>query len=280
MGKYTHMKNTFLAALFVSSIAGSAFAAVTDYPVDVYSRPTVLPAGVFEGNLDVAINLSDDTAFKSTLVSPNIRYGVNDSLTVGLFHGRTGSLLNQGSLCLGDNCGKTYNNVAAEAQYQLSRGETSVAFIGSLEANALDPELALGLRVGADVRIKTGDKLMVQLVPQLGFGITNRDLDANFGIATLSAPYNRDYLNMPVLLNFKQTENLNLQLITGLAGSLSGIDFGDSYRVPAGVGAVYATSDHTVDLGARFVFPALIAAEGIQDGIKARELGLFVTFRN
>lgn len=276
------MKHLILSTLFLSTVASSALASVADYPVDIYSRPSVLPEGVFEGNLDVSINLSDNTAFKQTVLAPNLRYAVNNDLTVGLSHGRTGSPLSQGSLCLGDACAKGYNNLAFDGAFQLTRGETSVAFLGALEANSLSPELAVGLRFGVDARLKTGDKLMVQLSPQIGLGLTNRDLDT--GVFNITVPYNRDYLTFPAVLNFKQNENVNLQVITGIHGALSGASFGDTYRVPAGVGAVYSTGDHTVDLGARFVLPALIAGDlyklGKMDGINSRELGVFVTFRH
>lgn len=264
------MKNLILSSLFLSTFATSAFAAVTDYPVDVYSRPTTLPEAVFEANLDLSINLSDNVAFKGFGLSPNLSYGVSKDITLALVHGAGAAGMRSPSLCLGDACGKAYNTVGLEARYQLTRGNDPTGLLLGLDAQQLSPEFALALRVGADFHLHPSDKLNINVAPQLGFGVTAREFA------------NKEFVSVPVQFNWRQTENVNLQLLTGLNGYLDG--FGDSYRVPVGVGVLYGTSDHVIDFGARFVLPALIAGDGWNglnaDGINSRELGLFVTFRN
>lgn len=276
------MKSPALYALLFCTFAASATASVADYPIDLYSRPSVLPKGVAEGQIDFTADVGDLRAFEHALLSPNLRLGVTDDLTIGLNHGRTGAPLSQGAICFGDVCGtEQYNNVALEAFYQLQRGSTSVAGIFSFEANQLAPEFALSARIGADLRWKAATQWMLQLTPQLGAGLLARDLEVNTGI---SRPYNRDYITMPVALNFRQSDQLNLQLLSGLSGSLSGLPFDSTFRVPVGVGAMYASGDHKFDVGARFVMPALLAGSAFtstgEDGFRSRELGVFLNFRN
>src|SRR5262245_1697219 len=88
----------------------------------------------------VGINLSKDTAGDPISISPDLWYGVNEKLTVGLVHsfaGATGIMGIPGtSLCIsGDFCESNfYNLVGADLRYTVKDGTTSIAANGGLYA--------------------------------------------------------------------------------------------------------------------------------------------------
>ena len=87
-----------------------------------------LPAGRVFVEVFAEINLSADAALKPLSIAPDLWYGVNDELTVGLVHsarGATGLFGATGNgLCLtgeDNGCAKIYNNLGIDARYHFYR---------------------------------------------------------------------------------------------------------------------------------------------------------------
>src|SRR4051812_49216493 len=94
-----------------------------------------LPKGRVVLDVYVPINLSDTQAFKPVSISPDLWYGVDDKLTVGLVHSSGGASGFIGTpktaLCLtgtDNGCDKVYNNVGLDARYQLKPGTTELTW--------------------------------------------------------------------------------------------------------------------------------------------------------
>lgn len=62
-----------------------------------------------------------------------------------------------------------------------------------------------------------------------------------------------ELITIPVKLQLQASPQLELDLTTGLDGSVSNPSFGDSYRIPVGIGFTFAFN-HRVDAGADFTF--------------------------
>jgi hypothetical protein len=85
-----------------------------------------------------------------------------------------------------------------------------------------------------------GGPLAVLVDPSLQIGITKRDQG------------NEEVIYLPVRVGFQTTPDLNVGLVTGLAGPFSG--FGDHYTIPIGVSGMFALGPR-INLGAYFAFP-------------------------
>ena len=239
-------------------------------------RQMTLPEGKLFVQAFFEMNMSTDLVFKPFSLAPDIWYGVNDALTVGLVHsGRAASGFLGGTgegLCLAgeeNGCAKVYNSVGIDARYHFYRsGGMTMAFDGGLFARTIDP-LALALKVGVTGRWQSGN-LAVEIAPNLFAGLTERGGDDMVVVATT----NKETFNLPITALFAMSPQLGLALQTGVTTPFEAI--GDSYLIQLAVGAQYMVSAAMfADL--TFAFPA-IAGGPDGTGLDARTLTLGVGY--
>lgn len=210
-----------------------------------FQRPLTNPAGTVTINGAIDLNLSKDAVLKPVYVTPNIYYGINNQLTVGLVHGQWEDIFRgRGGLCLGGSdrgCGKVYNNVTLDALYSLLRqADFDLAAHAGFDFRDIDQNF-LGLHLSVALKWVSGP-LAIMADPSLGVGLNKRDAG------------NKEYLTIPVRLGYQASATVAAFLDTGIGGPTS--HFGDYYEIPAGVGALVAVAP-IADVGAKFEFSNL-----------------------
>jgi hypothetical protein len=193
---------------------------------------------------DLAVGMSKDATGKPISIVPNVYYGVNDQLTVGLAS-NPGSEIFQNvagqGLCVSGTtdcaggfnpAGKVFSGISLDGLFSFSRsGTMDVGAHGGLDTNFGDNTL-LGLRVGVKGKTLAGPLVLV-FDPSIRIGLNQRD-------------FNKELLVIPVRIGFMATPQLNV----GLSAALLGIidppvgGFGDFYRVPVGLGASFAINNN------------------------------------
>lgn len=252
----------FLLAL--TAAASPAWAGdAADTPTPTPAPGLTVPAGRLNvaGNLE--IEMSADRVGEPVSISPDLSYGVTSDLTVALVHSRvalTGfRAAVGGGLCLTGTeggCVAVYNNVGAEAWFNVARGRNAAALGGGVHALDLDAGF-YGVKLGARVRHSHG-KLALHAQPSVIVAVNERDTS-------------KDTLWVPIQLTYKVTPALTSGLGSGVKGRLS--DFGDAWQVPLGFMATYAVDADTT-AGASWVFGQVLA--GTDDGFDQRGLQLWV----
>jgi len=190
---------------------------------------------------DVAISLTKELAGKPFSIVPNVYYGVNDQLTVGLAS-NPGSEVFQSTaagngLCLAGtsgNCPKIYSNISLDALFSFMRSSTmDLGAHAGLDTSFGDSTL-LGVRVGVKSRMLAGPAILT-IDPALLIGVNHR---SDFG--------NKEALIVPVRVGFMATPQLNVGLSVALIGLLDPPvgGFGDSYQVPVGIGGTFAINNN------------------------------------
>lgn len=224
--------------------------------------------GVRAGGLaiwgSIGVNMSKSAVAKPFSVTPDIYYGVNDDLSIGLVHSRyamTGFASYGGeALCLAGKekgCAKVFDNTGVVAKYKLA--PDLALDVGLLIPHISDPMFA-GLKIGVSGRLMAGP-LMVMYEPNLYVGATKRDVG------------NKESINVPVCLMLPVgTAQVGAQV--GIRGPTS--HFGDLYQVPVGVLAMANLNPNLV-AGAAFTFENLAGKNSSAD---VRSLGLFVGWNN
>ena len=228
--------------------------------------------GVAKGKIaiwvDVGVNLSADAVAKPFAIAPDVWYGVSDKLAVGLVHSSFGTGGFFGSpangLCLaGDTkgCISVYNNTAVLAKFAVmaeAGKPLSVVVNGGVVIPNIKDTLLAGLKVGADIGYMTG-KIMVHASPNVYVGVTERD-------------FNKEALNVPVMVGYMASPKLHAGVQTGIAGPLDG--FGDAFRVPFSLAAMYGVGPK-INAGAAFTFYN-IAGKG--SSADFRSLNIFLNY--
>jgi len=222
---------------------------------------------------DIVIGMSKDFAGKPIQIVPNLYYGVNDQLTVGVAHNagsevfQAFSVFGGRGVCLSgqsDGCRKVYNNVALDALFSFMRSSTmDMAAHGGLDFFLIDPTW-LQLRLGVKGKTMAGP-LVIVFDPSVMIGLNHRDEG------------NKEAINIPVRLGFLATPQLNLGLSIALGGPFDG--FGDNYRVPLGIGGAFAINSQ-LDVRAQFAFDNLLGK--VADGVvraDARTLSIGAAFK-
>lgn len=220
----------------------------------------------------LGINLSTDLVGKPVSLSPDVWYGVNDKLTIGLVHTTVGATGIQGipgtSLCLtgADNgCADVYNFAGLDARYTLkSDAKLQLAFDGGLFMTNLDP-FQLALKLGVTGRYRLAKQLALELAPNIFFGITERD-----GGGTVGATPNKEVLALPVGAVYSIDDKLGV--LAQLSLLLPFEDAGDLYAIGFAVGGSYALTKQ-LSLELAFALP-LLATGGDGGGVDARTLTL------
>lgn len=228
----------------------------------------------------LGINLSTDAVGKPINLSPDIWYGINDKLTVGLIHSAVGATGIQGipgtSLCLtgeDNGCGKLYDNVGLAARYTLkSDAKMQLALDGGLFVNSFDP-FQLALKVGIAGRYRAGKSLALEFSPNIFFGVTERD---GGGDPMVAASSNKETLALPINVVYGLNEKVGL--LAQLALLLPFENAGDLYTVGLALGGTYAINKQ-LSLELIFALPVLVT--GLKDamgdsigGVDARTLTL------
>ena len=218
----------------------------------------------------VGINASKGAFAKPFSIAPDIFYGVNDKLQVGLVHnGPMGwqTFPGQG-LCLAgkeNGCGKVWNNVGFDALYSLMNGSTDLSAHGAVYLGSVDP-LKIGVALGVAGKLHINEQMALFFDPALYIGLNKRD-------AVGFVPGNKEGLFVPVEFQFQLQPQLALVAFTGLQGPLS--KFGDSFIIPLGVGAFYNVNE-MIDVGGRFSFDNLLGKNSSAD---FRSLSILVNVR-
>jgi hypothetical protein len=235
------------------SAQADEFYIAADWPIRFVDRPLVLGPSMFELRGDtLRLNLSKDAVGDPISLAPDLYYGIDERITIGIFH-------DVGICISGDGCSRTYNDFGVEGLYSLLyEGPVSMAIRLGATFNPLDPFVG-GLHVGLPLRVKGGD-LAVLFDPRLYVGIFERK-------------ERKEFLDVPVQLQYQLTDQNALLVTSGVRGPLNG--FGDSVEVPVGVGAVVALS-RRVDIGGEFLFTNLAGRDG---GVSGRLLLLRFALR-
>jgi hypothetical protein len=224
-----------------------------------------LPAHKLVLNGFFEANLSKDKSFKPISISPDIWYGATDKATVGLVHsslGSTGFIGGVGdSLCLSgkkNNCVHPYPNVGADLRYRLASPLTLDT--GLFIRNTSDP-FQVALKIGVDARWRF-DRLALEVLPSLFFGLTNR---------SKSLSPNRDWLYLPITVSYEVVDRFQLAVQTGLAWQLE--HAGDATVISFALAGRYQVTKE-LGLGLAFALPRLVAPKKTMYGFDARTLTL------
>jgi hypothetical protein len=146
--------------------AGADVYITADWPLQLVDRPLTLGPGMFELRGDTLIvSLSSGSVGDPILLAPDVYYGVNKKLTVGIDHER--------GICVsGDLCNR-YNDMGLDALYSLIyTGNVHLAARGTLRFADFDPFIA-GLEFGLAARVGFAS-LAVVAEPRLYVGMSKR----------------------------------------------------------------------------------------------------------
>ncbi|MBN2575471.1 MAG: hypothetical protein JXP73_12980 [Deltaproteobacteria bacterium] len=228
-----------------------------------------LPGGKLFVEAFLELSLSKDAVFKPVSLAPDVWYGINDDLTLGLVHsgrGATGVFGSYGDgVCFtgkDNGCvGGIYDNVGLDARYQLLRKVgISLAGDGGLYVNSFDP-FQLALKLGAIARFSKG-ALSFEVDPSLFFGVTKRDTG------------NKEVLTAPATFLYAITPKV------GVAAQLAlylPFQYTELTMFGLSVGAQYFITDQLI-LDAAFSLPAMVGGEAVPDGVDMRTLTLGVAY--
>jgi len=227
-----------------------------------------LPGGKVFLNAFVEMNLSKGLAFKPVSIAPDVYYGVNDDLTLGLIHsgrGATGLFGSAGDgLCLtgkSNGCPKVYDNIGVDARYHLWRkGGIALAASGGFYAGALDP-FTLSLKLGGIAHFRS-KAFSFELGPSIFVGITKR------------SEGNKEVLSIPATFMYALPMRLGIAAQLGLF-----VPFSDTALTMFGasVGVQYFATDKLI-FDAVFSLPALAGGSAVADGVDLRTFTLGVGY--
>ncbi|MEO6773211.1 MAG: hypothetical protein ABI467_09325 [Kofleriaceae bacterium] len=223
----------------------------------------VLPAGKLLLDAQLELNLTSGAAFKPVSLAPDLWYGVNDDLSLGLVHSglaETGFIGAVGdSLCFtgsSNGCAHVYNKVGLDGRYRLAK---PFALDAGLYINSISDPFMLDLKVGIDGRW-SWDKVSLELQPSLLIGLTNRSPATVMGMAVGTG--NSEYLYIPATLAYRVAPRADLAFQTGLV--LPFTDTSNAWAIPLAIAGRYALSPN-FGLGLAFSFPDLIGGNSTAD---------------
>ena len=261
-------KTGIVLAVLAAMYSASAVAQEATVPGPEEQQLT-LPGGKLFLDAFLEVNLSKDFAFKPVSLAPDLWYGINDDLTLGLVHsgrGATGIFGSVGDgICFtgkSNGCAKIYDNVGIDARYQLLRKSSiSLAADGGLYAGSFDPFM-LSFKVGALARFYKG-AFSFELDPSLFFGLTKR------------SEGNKEVLAVPATFMYAVMPKLGIAVQFALTAPFS--DSGWT-TFGASVGVQYFITDQLI-LDAVFSLPAMMAGDLVlAEGVDARTLTLGVAY--
>ena len=217
--------------------AGDSVYGAGEWPLRLVDRPLVLAPGMLEVRGDtVLIELSSGAVGDPISLAPDLYYGINEKVTVGVIH-------DIGICISGDGCASTYSDVGVDFFYSLLHGGTlQLAGHMGFQAPAFEPFTG-GVTAG--------------MAAQLGIGNAAVVLDPRIYVAVFGREQREEVVDVPVQVQYQLTEQNALVLTTGMRSTISG--FGDAVEVPIGFGALFAIS-HRFDVGGELLFPNLAGA--------------------
>lgn len=202
----------------------------SNWPLAVTERPLTLSRNMVEIDGDTLnINMSSGQIGRPISLAPDIWYGVNNSVTVGITHDR--------GLCLNGGC--KYNDTGLQARvHLLGLGKSEIAASFGIHMPRFSDPFAMGASAGLISRLTFG-KLALRIDPRIYVGILGRD-------------YRSEQVDVPVQIQYLINPNTTAYLLTGLTeGTLQ--NFVDNAKVPAGLGFVVALNNR-FDVGGEFRF--------------------------
>ena len=261
-------------ALVAASLAAAGTAAAQE---TVSEQQMTLPGSRFFVQAFFEANLSKDNAFKPFSLAPDLWYGVNDQITVGLVHsGRASTGLYGGAgngLCLAgeDNgCPDVYANVGLDGRYHFYRsGGITLSGEGGLFAGPFDPFTA-ALKLGVVGRWQAG-AIAVDAAPNIFIGLSEREPEGDADVAIGSN--NKETVNVPISALYLLSSQIGLALQLGAVVPMQ--ETGDLYTVGISLGGQYMLSNKMM-IDAAFSLPMLVkgdAYEGV-DALDVRTLTL------
>jgi len=240
-------------------------------PLDYTGRPLTPAQGRLALHGELLISLAKNRVAKPIVIVPAVFYGLSDAMAVGVttnvFYetwGFSNGVTGVPGLCLGGTdrgCEKTFNNLSLDALYVfMHQPGTEVAAHFGVDALRLSDPSQLGVHAGVQAKL-TGGPLSVLMDPSVIVGITKRDELLEQAIV------------VPIRVGFQASSDLNVGLVTGVAGTTS--NFSDSYVIPVGITGVFSPAAN-IDLGAHFTFTNLVGNNHSSDD---RVLGLVFNYR-
>ena len=236
-----------------------------------------LPQGALLIQAFAQVNMSTDFVAKPISLAPDIWYGINDDLTIGLIHsGQAGTGLWGGAgegLCLTgeeNGCAKLYNSVGLDARYHIyASGGLAAAIDGGLFARTIDP-FAVALKLGLTGRWQ-GGALGLEFGPNVSIGLTERDGSTD---GTIVIGGNKEVFVLPVNVLYGLSEQFGI--IAQVAATLPFDSLADTYTIGVSAGIKYMVSPQ---LGVDLAFSLPFIAGGADGaGADARALTLGVSY--
>ena len=164
-----------------------------------------------------------------------------------------------------NGCPHVYDNVGFDFMYGLLYGDFHLSLHSSLFLMRISDPLWPLWTIGVSGKFHFTDAVALLFDPKVGISLAHRDAY-------------KDQLYIPIELQFQAGRDVELKLLSGVAGQLSAL--GDTSRAPLGVGVVGNVSPN-VDLGLRFSFDNLLGHHGT--GVTAtdeRSLVLLLSLRS
>lgn len=256
---------------------GSASVSTADAAPGSGELRMTLPQGAILIQAFLQVNMSTDLVAKPVSLAPDIWYGVNDDLTVGVIHsGQAGSGLWGGvgqGLCLTgeeNGCAKLYNSVGLDARYHIyASGGMTAAIDGGLFAKTIDP-FALSLKLGLTGRWQ-GGALGLEFGPNVAIGLTEREGSAEGEVVVVG---NQEVATIPVNVLYGISDQLGI--LAQVAATLPFDSLGDTYTIGVSAGVKYMVSQQ---LGVDLAFSLPFIAGGADGaGADFRTLTLGVSY--
>jgi hypothetical protein len=217
----------------------------------VAARRLVLRMGQGAAQVFVKLNMAKNEVGKPTTITPDIYYGVNDFLQLGVVHTSPLGWQTPGgspnSLCItgtSNGCPKVYNNLGIDALALLLPGPFEIAGHLRFNFDPIDP-LRVNLLVGFVSKLRLPWFAFV-LYPSVQFGLNKR------GEAGGPTPDgNKEMIYIPGEIVLQVTPLLAL---FGQAAIYSQAQhFGDHYRIPLGAAALFTVTP-MLDVGVRWAW--------------------------
>lgn len=214
-----------------------------------------LDQGRIQATVTSEVNVSDGRAGSPTSIAPDLAVGVTDDLTLSLLHStfamtgfRGGA---GGGICIAD-CEHTYDNVAGEALYGLTRGDVSSGILAGVVATSLDRGF-VSAKVGGKLRARI-DKVTIAAAPSVFLALSHRD----------DVMRNRDRVWLPVSATYQLFAPLSIGFATGMKAPLD--DIAGGYEIAAGLVAQYTFSPQML-IGASWIHGKLLGGDqALPDG--------------
>ena len=261
-------RTRFVAVALVATSLAAGSAAAQSEAVTTEQQMT-LPGARFFAQVFFEASLSKDNAFKPFSLAPDLWYGINDQITVGLVHsgrGSTGLYGGAGNgLCLAgedNNCPDVYGNVGLDGRYHFYRsGGVTLSGEGGLFAGPFDPFTA-ALKLGVVGRWQAG-AIAIDAGPNLFAGLSEREPEGDADVAI--GTNNKETLNIPITALYLLSNQIGLALQLGAVVPLQ--ETGDLYTFGVSLGGQYMLSNKMM-IDASFSLPMLVKGEAYE-GIDA-----------